>query len=165
MLRIRYCTTKFDRDFQQALIARNFPNDKGMNCNQITLEQRNQPRVSLTQMVDPNRRVDEYQGLIRWRRRGVTARFDWLAPSLARRRALWRSISAFKPSRNNIERSVDPVNLIALASSSSSIFTVVLIDYLQKADSIIATFDAQLDVERKAYREHKPTVSRRAKRY
>ena len=91
------------------------------------------------------RRVYQNQDSILCRRRGTTLRPDWLPPSLARRLALSRSMSAFRPSCNNVERSRGPVNLMALAIRPSSNVTVVRISFLRARASTLAPVDAQVD--------------------
>jgi hypothetical protein len=81
--------------------------------------------VSRAQMVNPHGRVDQNQAGLPWRLRGAASNLGCDPPSRARRLALSRSISAFNPSLSTAERSIGPASLVALASSSSSILTVV----------------------------------------
>ena len=110
--------------------AGNLTHDKRVNDHCAPFQQIDKLSISTAKMVDPHRGVDQDQVPISWRRRGATFSFGWLLPSFARRLALSRSMSAFRPSRNNAERSSEPVSLMALASRSSSRFTVVRIRYL-----------------------------------
>ena len=94
--------------------AGNLTHDKWMHDHRITFQQIDKLCISAAKMVDPHRRVDQDQVSISWRRRGATFSLGWLPPSFARRLALSRSMSAFRPSCNNAERSSGPVNLMAL---------------------------------------------------
>ena len=107
--------------------ARDLADDKRMHHDTAALQQVGKGGFAPTKMVDPHRRVDEDQLLLRWRRRGAALRSGWLPPNLARRLALSRSISALRPSCSKAERSSGPVSFAALANRSSSRFTVVRI--------------------------------------
>jgi hypothetical protein len=108
--------------------AGNFAHYERVHDYFVAFKQSREPRISPAQMVDPYRCVDENQDLILCRRRGATFRLGWLPPSLASRLALSRSMRALRPSCSNVERSSEPVNLMALAIRLSSRFTVVRIE-------------------------------------
>jgi hypothetical protein len=105
----------------------NLTNNERVHDHIVAFKESCKSRIAAAKMVDPDRRVDQDQDAVLCRRRGATLRPGWLPPSLARRLALSRSMSAFRPSCNNVERSIGPVNLIALAIRSSSSVTVVRI--------------------------------------
>jgi hypothetical protein len=83
--------------------------------------------LALAKVVNPYRRVGEDHIAAEERLLGIGSSCGWVPPSLASRKALSRSMSAFSPSRSTAERSRPPVSLVALASRSSSSVTVVRI--------------------------------------
>src|SRR5450432_3329797 len=97
-----------------------------------TFEQGSEIRHSLTEVVDPDGRVDEDHAPAADRLRGTGKIRGCVPPSRASRRALSLSIRALRPSRSTVERSCVPVSLTAFASSSSSNVTVVRIAHLQE---------------------------------
>jgi len=104
-----------------------FAEDEGMHKNQILLEQKGKGIVTLAEMIDPNRSVDENHFADRGRLRRTGDKRGSVPPSLANRRALSRAIRASSPMRTNAVFSFSPVNAAALRSISSSMFKVDLI--------------------------------------
>ena len=96
----------------------NLANDKRVDEHRIALQQIDKLSIPPSKMVYPDRGVDNDQVSISWRRRGATFSFGWLPPSFARRLALSRSISAFRPSCSNVERSSGPVELDGLGQQA-----------------------------------------------
>ena len=79
-----------------------------MDQHEISIEQIDKVVVTATKMVNPNRGIDENQPGYGCRRAGA-AKSGWVPPRSARRRALSRSISAFKASRMSDDFSRSPV--------------------------------------------------------
>lgn len=125
--------------------AGNLTHDKRMHDHIAAFEQIRKQNVALAKMIDPHRCIDEDQLPALWRRRRATRSPGWLPPSLARRLALSRSINALRLSCNKVERSTGPVSFIALASKSSSRFTVVRTWSPYLPASILASSDARVD--------------------
>src|SRR5262245_62184909 len=98
-----------------------------MREDQAGLEQRRKLAIARTQMVDPDRRIDQDHGRVaRWR--GGAFSLDWVPPSRASRRALSRSIRALSASRTSADLCFTPVKACAFAMSSSSSARVRRID-------------------------------------
>jgi len=95
-----------------------------MGTNQARFQQTRQRRVAPTEVVDPDRAVDRHHRLP-CLRRGTARSFGSLPPSLARRRALSRSISAESASFNSALRSRTPDRSCARFRRASSSVTVV----------------------------------------
>jgi hypothetical protein len=108
-----------------------FADDEWMDENDTIVEQGAQFRVGFTKMVNPDRGVDKDHRAGGRRRGGAFARGS-LPPKRANRRALSRSIRAFKPSRTRPDFSVRPVSACASATSLSSRARVVRIQNLQR---------------------------------
>src|ERR1700731_4685946 len=103
-----------------------FTNDKGMRENTAIVEQGAQFRIRFAQMVYPDRGVDKDHRAGGRRRGGAFACLS-LPPRRASRRALSRSMRAFRPSRTRPDFSFRPVNAWASATSLSSRARVVRI--------------------------------------
>src|SRR6185437_3019237 len=112
-----------------------FRGDEGMHHKQALMKVFGNILVTCSQVFNPNRCIGENHRL-RDRRRGTFLISGIVPPSEASRRALPRSIKAFKASRINAAFSSTPVNSWAVRTSSSSRATVVLIG------TIIASFNA-----------------------
>ncbi len=85
-----------------------FTNDEGMSQHCSLIEQGREDVIALTQMIHPDRSVDQdHAGC--GRRRGGTVSFGSLPPNRANRRALSRSIRALSASRTRADFSVRPV--------------------------------------------------------
>lgn len=65
-------------------------------------------------------------------------------------------MSAFRPSCSSVDRSIGPVNLIALAIRSSSSVTVVRISFLLRDASTLASLDANVDCSARKYFRSSP---------
>jgi hypothetical protein len=89
------------------------------------LKQVEKPWIATAKVIDPHGRVDQNQAGFSARRRGAAFNAGCVPPNRARRLALSLSMSAFNPSLNMAVRSIGPTNLVALASNSSSMLTVV----------------------------------------
>ena len=99
-------------------------NDEWMRQHLPVVEQSRQKRVATSQVVDPNRRVDEnHAGAVC--RRGTGEIPGSLPPSRASRRAVSRSTNAFSAIRTKADFSSTPVKACALATRSSSSEIVV----------------------------------------
>jgi hypothetical protein len=105
--------------------ARQLADDERMAEDLPGLQESDQPLVAVSQVIDPDRRVD--QDGYRSRRLGIGLDRFSVPPSLARRLALSRSISASSPSLTSLVFSLVPVISAAFFRSSSSMFRVVLI--------------------------------------
>jgi hypothetical protein len=106
------------------IAQRNLARNEGMRKHTAIIQKPGQMRVARPQVIDPHRGIDEDHpsaGL----RRGAASSPGSLPPSRARRRALSRSIRAFRPSRTRVDFSCTPVRLLALARRVSSIARVV----------------------------------------
>lgn len=90
--------------------------------------------IPVAKMIHPNRGVHQNHCFGTDRCRGTGLNFGSEPPKVARRRALSRSINAFRPSRNRADFSFMPVNCTAWAYKSSSIFNVVRIVGLRYAN-------------------------------
>jgi hypothetical protein len=91
-----------------------------------SLEHRGKQLVAAAEMIDPDAGVDQ-DHRAGGRRRGIATRSGCVPPSLARHRALSRSINAVSASRTSTVLSFVPVRRCASATSSSSSARVVLI--------------------------------------
>src|SRR5664280_2768216 len=89
------------------------------------LEERGELRISVAEVVDPDRGVNEDHADV-VRRRGIALKVGSLPASWARRRALSRSISARSACRTSARSSLDPVKRWASRIRSSSRASVVL---------------------------------------
>jgi hypothetical protein len=98
---------------------------KRMHDDVGSLQQVDKLCIATAKMIDPHARVDQDQTGLRWRLRGAAFNLGCVPPSCARRLALSRSMRALNPSLNIAVRSIGPASLVALASNSSSILTVV----------------------------------------
>jgi hypothetical protein len=98
----------------------NFANHKWMHDDDRSFQQGDKPWIASAKVIDPHRRVDQNQSGLPWRLRGAAFNLGCVPPSRARRRALSRSMSAFKPSRTVAVRSIGPASWVAFASNSSS---------------------------------------------
>jgi hypothetical protein len=98
---------------------------EGVHDNRRTVEQRNERGITTTEMIHPDRGINQDQAMRSERLRGETFILGSEPPRRARRLALSRSISAFSPSRRTAARSIGPIKLIALDNNSSSILMVV----------------------------------------
>jgi hypothetical protein len=127
--------------------ASDLANDERMDKHARIFKRRAQTRVAATQMIHPDRSVDEDQDFGEWRRRGAGFSSGWVPPKRARRRALSRSISARKPSCTTADRSRGPTSFDAFSSKASSILMVVRTgdSPVDAGSSILAPFDAKLD--------------------
>jgi hypothetical protein len=105
--------------------AGNLADHERMHDDLGSFQQVDKLRIATAKMIDPHRRVDQNQTAILWRLRGAAFNLGCVPPSRARRLALSRSMRAFNPSLNMVVRSIGPASLVAFASNSSSILTVV----------------------------------------
>ena len=103
----------------------NLANHKWMHDDDRPFQQVDKPGITTAKVINPHRRVDQNQTGLAWRLRGAAFNLGCVPPSRARRLALSRSMSAFKPSLTMAVRSIGPVSLLAFASNSSSILIVV----------------------------------------
>jgi hypothetical protein len=110
------------------------------------LKQVDEPRIAAAKVVDPHGRVDQNQAGFSVRLRGAAFNARCVPPNRARRFALSLSMSAFNPSLKMAVRSIGPANLVAFASKSSSMLTVVRMILLSPVGTNIASFDASSDV-------------------
>src|ERR1700722_3906683 len=94
-----------------------------MTKNLALFKQPLQPIVSLAKVIDPHRSIDENHFAAR--RLGIGFNRGLLPPRLANRRALSRSIKAFKASRTSAVFLLSPVNETAFSSKASSSERVV----------------------------------------
>jgi hypothetical protein len=108
-------------------------------------------------MGDPDGRIHQYHQVL-GRRRGGGFASRSLPPKRARRRALSRSINAFRASRIRLDFSFRPVKAWALATSSSSRATVVRINMIPFQARGIASYDAASDARQGArvHRQQSP---------
>jgi hypothetical protein len=109
--------------FQAA--ACDLPHDEGMHHHGCTLKQGDKPKIATAQVIHPHRRIHEDQAARSARLRGAAWSSGCVPPKRASRLALSRSIKAFKLSLKMAVRSIGPINLLALASNSSSMLSVV----------------------------------------
>lgn len=98
-----------------------------MATNTPLVEQFGQSVVTLPQVLNPNRCIDQRHYAAGGRRRGIGRIFFSVPPSAAKRRALSSAMRASKPRRTKAVFSVMPVSLAAFSSRSSSMFNVVRI--------------------------------------
>jgi len=106
-------------------------NNHRMNANPILPQQIGQSFITLAQKINPHRSIHQNHDLFGTdRRRPATVRFGSEPPKADNRRALSRSISAFKLSRISAVFSFTPHSATAWAYNSSSIFNVVRISKL-----------------------------------
>jgi hypothetical protein len=108
------------------IAERDLADDKWMDQNLASAEQLSQRLVARSQVIDPDRRIDQSHNAFVRRRRGAL-RSGSLPPRTAMRRALSRSINALSASRTRTDFSLSPVNPWAWAMSSSSSAIVVRI--------------------------------------
>jgi hypothetical protein len=123
-----------DRFALPKMPERNFPDDERMGQYVARLEQCREYLVAIPQMIHPNGRIDkDQQGFAR--RRGAIFALGSVPPRCASRRALSRSINAFRASRTRADFSSRPVNARALARSSSSRAIVVRMIIFLKSEA------------------------------
>lgn len=103
----------------------NLPHDERVHQGRGPLQQVHEPGVTPTQVVNPDRGVDQDQVEFPARRRWAASSEGCVPPSRARRLALSRSINAFKASLRRAVLSMGLTNLLAFSSNSSSMWTVV----------------------------------------
>jgi len=116
------------------IAARKLAKNERMHQHQSIVQRVEKMRLAATEVVDPHRRVDQDHDL--WRRRGIALSCVSLPPSLAKRLALSRSISALNPAWIRAVRSFMPEISWAAFSKSSSRLIVVRI--------LISTDDASM---------------------
>ena len=104
--------------------GRNLAHDECVHGDFAPFECRCQSRVMETQMVDPDRRIDD-DDFFMLRRRGIGFIRGSLPPSLASLRAASRAPSERSASFSGAVRSSMPVRRRASASTASSRLTVV----------------------------------------
>src|SRR3972149_7798162 len=103
-----------------------FADDKRMRQRPAGVQQFHQRRLTGAQVVNPNRTINQdHAGSDR--RRGTGRNPGSVPPNFANRPALSLSINALTPSRTSAVFSFTPLTRCALARSSSSMFSVVLI--------------------------------------
>ena len=102
---------------------RQFADNQRVRKNFSPLQQPLECGIVPAKVIDPYRGINQYHRAAR--RRGATVNSGSLPPSLASRRALSRSISAFNASRSSADRSLIPVKVVAFATRASSKATVV----------------------------------------
>jgi hypothetical protein len=109
--------------------ARQLPYDEGMYLHLIRVELSGELRVPLSQVLNPNRGIDEHGNyfFVPVLLRGTARSARSVPPRAARRRALSRAMSASKPACTTAVFSRIPVSFWARSSSLSSIIKVVLI--------------------------------------
>lgn len=83
--------------------------------------------VAPSQVVDPHRRIDQHYEVFRERRRRIERSPFSVPPKAANLRALSSATRASSPAWTIAVFSLIPLRRLALASSSSSMFSVVLI--------------------------------------
>jgi hypothetical protein len=105
--------------------ASNLANHKRMHHDDRSFQQVDKPRIAPAKVIDPHGRVDQNQTGLPLRLRGAAFNLGCVPPNRARRLALSRSMSAFKPALTMAVRSIGPASLVAFASSSSSMLIVV----------------------------------------
>ena len=110
--------------------ASHLTDHEGMHDDLRPLQQADPLRVAVAQVVNPQGRGGLDQAAFPCRLRGAAFSLGCDPPSRARRLALSRSISAFKPSASIAERSIGPASLAAFASRASSMLTVVRMVWL-----------------------------------
>jgi len=93
------------------IAASQFTQNHRMHHNTATFQQSSKSLAVSTQMIDPHRGVCQYHYVSSpdWRR-GIGSNCGSLPPKSAKRRALSRSIKAFKPSRTIALFSLAPLN-------------------------------------------------------
>ena len=106
--------------------ANKLADDEGMTKHLPGFEQGPEPRVTTAQVPNPDRSIDENAQAAERRRRIGFSAFS-VPPSLAKRRALSRAISASSPNRSKAVFSLIPVSSLARLSNPSSMLRVVLI--------------------------------------
>src|SRR5512145_699718 len=104
-------------------------------------QQRFQPFASNSQMLDPNRSIDQNHAMLLDRRLRIRRRRFSVPPRSARRRALSFAIRASNPKRTNEVFSLTPVNLAALFRRDSSMLSVVLICIMMPESCIQVKFE------------------------
>jgi len=105
-------------------------NNHWMNAHLPLFQQTHQGFIFSTQMIHPNRGIDQHHADYPTKsdcRLGIASNSGSLPPNNAKRRALSRSINAFRLSFSKAVFSWIPVNSTALAYNSLSIFNVVRI--------------------------------------
>src|SRR2546430_4016889 len=107
--------------------TRQFPDDERVRQHLLFVEKTRQLSVAGAEMIDPDGSIDQDHATEPGRRRRTGFSLGSVAPSLARRRALARAISASRPRRTSAVFFATPVSLAAFCSSSRSMFSVVLI--------------------------------------
>ena len=85
-----------------------FTDDKRVRQDLTGLEQRCQPLITFSQMIEPDRGINQNHDR-RGRRRGGAFSFECVPPRRAGRRALSRSIKALRVSRTSADFSLTPV--------------------------------------------------------
>lgn len=118
------------------ITASQLTNNHRVHSNAVSYQQLCQQLIACTQMVNPDRSIHQYhnQSLSEYRRE-TSSTCGSLPPNNANRRALSRSIKAFKPSRTMALFSPIPIRLAACVYKSSSIVTVVRMAHLPKASN------------------------------
>jgi hypothetical protein len=102
------------------IAKREFTEHQGVGEHPILIKQIREQFVSLPEVVDPNRGINEDH------LRGMLLIFGEDAPSFANLRALSAEIKAFRPSCMSKVFSLIPVSLEAFSKIASSMFNVVL---------------------------------------
>jgi len=123
-----------------------FPVNKPVCQHLSIVEERREIFIADTQMVDPNRGIDECH-FRAGRRRGMGFRSGALPPSKANRRAASRSTKPLSAVRMAAAFSVSPVKLRKVAINSSSTATVVRMAPSLSAPDL-ASFDAEFNAAR-----------------
>lgn len=105
-----------------------FADHHWMHAHPPLCQQLIEPLVAMPQMIDPDRGIDKNHIASQPDRRlEIGSSPGSLPPRAARRRALSRSIRAFRPSRSNADFSCTPVNVTARSNNRSSMVRVVRI--------------------------------------
>jgi hypothetical protein len=125
--------------------ARQFADHEVVDADGFVLEQADKSWITVAQVVDPDRCIDQYHRLPS-RRRATLSSFGSVAPKRARRRALSRWIRALNASLSRALRSWTPESICArLRRVSSSVTVVRMVVTPEDQALIIASFDAIID--------------------
>src|SRR5580765_3896227 len=119
--------------------------NKRMAKDLLIKEQSFQTFATRSEMLNPNRSVDQNHARLRGRRLRIRRSCFSVPPRFAKRRALSLAIRASSPRRTNEVFSFTPVSLAASCSRESSILSVVLIcikmpnyaDGVNKKDNVL----------------------------
>lgn len=109
------------------IAARQLTQHERMAENLVIGKKRLKAGTPRSQVLDPDRGVNQDHAAFLARRRRTSDRLFSVPPSSARRRALSRAIRDSSPRRTRAVFSSTPASLAALCSRASSMFNVVLI--------------------------------------